>query len=177
MDRTPHRREKLAKTFKADRIDALLVATVTNVSYLTGFTGDDSTLLLGRNRAIVISDGRFTTQLAAGMPGLELHIRPVGQPMNEGIADVVGKLGLHRLGFESAAVSVADYEALQEKLPSVELVGLKDRVEALRVIKDEDEIAAIREAIGFAERAFAMLRAGLRARRPRRTSPTRWRAT
>ena len=42
------------------------------------------------------------------------------------------------------------------------LVGTTDRVETLRQIKDEDEIAAIREAIGFAERAFAMLRAGLR---------------
>ena len=35
-------------------------------------------------------------------------------------------------------------------------------VEALRQIKDEAEIAAIREAIRFAERAFTMLRAGLR---------------
>ena len=38
-----------------------------------------------------------------------------------------------------------------------------DRVEALRQIKDEAEIAAIREAIRFAERAFTMVRAGLRA--------------
>ena len=42
------------------------------------------------------------------------------------------------------------------------LVGLTGTVEALREIKDESEIAAIREAIRFAERAFAMLRAGLR---------------
>ena len=84
MDRTPHRREKLAETFKADRVDALLVATVTNVSYLTGFTGDDSTLLLSRDRAIVVSDGRYTTQLAQECPGLEVHIRPVGQPMIDG---------------------------------------------------------------------------------------------
>ena len=60
-------------------------------------------------------------------------------------------------------MSVADFETLKEKLPGVEWVGLKDRVEALRAIKDKDEVAAIREAIGFAERAFAMLRAGLRA--------------
>ena len=42
------------------------------------------------------------------------------------------------------------------------LVGLRGKVEALRAVKDEEEIAAIREAIGIAERAFAMLRAGLR---------------
>ena len=75
---------------------------------------------------------------------------------------MVGKLGARRLAFEAAALSVADFEALREKLPTVELRASADRVEALRAIKDEDEIAAIREAIDFAERAFAMLRAGLR---------------
>ena len=59
-------------------------------------------------------------------------------------------------------MSVADFEAWQEKLPSVAFVAVQDRVEALRMVKDKGEIAAIREAVDFAERAFAMLRAGLR---------------
>jgi hypothetical protein len=56
-------------------------------------------------------------------------------------------------------VSVADFEAWQEQMPSVSFVAVKDRVEALRMVKDKGEIAAIREAVDFAERAFAMLRA------------------
>jgi Xaa-Pro aminopeptidase len=44
----------------------------------------------------------------------------------------------------------------------VALAGLAGQVEALRQIKDDQEVAAIREAIGFAERAFALLRGGLR---------------
>src|SRR3954470_15998761 len=100
MNRTSNRIEKLRKSLKADRGDALLVASVTNVSYLTGFTGDDSTFLLTAKRAIVISDGRYTTQLAEECPNLEIHIRPVGQPMTDGIAQVVGKLGLKKLALE-----------------------------------------------------------------------------
>src|SRR5439155_15084521 len=46
--------------------------------------------------------------------------------------------------------------------PGVSLVGVRGWVEALRRIKDEDEIAAVREAVRCAERAFAMVRAGLR---------------
>jgi len=162
MDRTPQRREKLGRTFKADRIEAFLVSSVANVSYLSGFSGEDSTLLLTRNGAIVLSDGRYTTQLQQECPGLEHHIRQVGQLMVDAIAEVVDEIGVHRLGFEASSMSVADFETLKEKLPGVEWVGLKDRVEVLRAIKDKDEVAAIREAIGFAERAFAMLRAGLR---------------
>ena len=40
MDRTPQRRERLRAGLKTDRLDALLVASDTNVRYLTGFTGD-----------------------------------------------------------------------------------------------------------------------------------------
>ena len=61
-----------------------------------------------------------------------------------------------------ASLTVADHEALAAAVPSVALVGLTGQVEALRQIKDESEVAAIREAIRFAERAFQMLRAGLR---------------
>src|SRR5512135_621253 len=162
MDRTPRRREKLARTLKVERADALLVLSAANVRYLTGFTGEDATFLLTRGRPIIISDGRFTTQLQQECPDLEVDIRLVGQTMSAALVQVVKKLGIHRLAFESAALTVADFEALKEALPAVEFVGVKDRVEALRAIKDKEEIAAIGAAIDAAERAFAMLRAGLR---------------
>jgi Xaa-Pro aminopeptidase len=147
---------------KTDRVDGLLVVSVSNVGYLTGFTGDASALLLTRDRTLMISDGRYTTQLAQECPDLEVHIRPIGQELIPGIAAVVEKLGLGRLAFESAFVSAADFLTLKEKLAGVDLRGVTARVEALRAVKDRDEIAAIREAIDIAERAFAMLRAGLR---------------
>src|SRR4051812_6977258 len=59
MDRTSQRRERVRRALKTDRVDALLVVSVSNVTYLTGFTGDSSALLLTRDRALVISDGRF----------------------------------------------------------------------------------------------------------------------
>lgn len=162
-DRTRTRREKLARTFKADLVDALLVSNPTNVRYLTGFTGEDAVLLLTRKRAVVVSDGRFTTQLAQECPALEAHIRPVGKNLTEAIATVAVGLAVRRLAFEATALSVSAYEALREKLPAVEFAGVSDRVEVLREVKDRDEVAAIREAIDYAERAFAMLRNGLRA--------------
>ena len=76
MNRTSNRIEKLRKSLRADRADALLVASVTNVSYLTGFTGDDSTFLLTPTRALVISDGRYTTQLQQECPDLEPERKP-----------------------------------------------------------------------------------------------------
>ena len=71
-------------------------------------------------------------------------------------------MGLTRVGFESSHCTVADHQALALAAPGVALVGVTGQVEALRQIKDEGEIAEIRQAVQFAERAFQMLRAGLR---------------
>jgi Xaa-Pro aminopeptidase len=162
MDRFHSRRENLRATLESDDIAALLVTAPTNVSYLTGFSGDSSVLFLGRERELIISDGRFTTQLAQECPGLEAHIRLPGEEMIAALARILETIGPRRVGLEATSWTIAEYESICEAAPTVSFLGVKGRVEALRQIKDEDEIAAIREAVRFAERAFTMLRAGLR---------------
>jgi Xaa-Pro aminopeptidase len=162
MDRFLARRERVRGLLKADELDVLLVSAPSNVSYLTGFSGDSSVLAVGRDRDVVISDGRFTTQLEQECPALEASIRLPGQEMHTAIGQVVGSVGWCRIGIESTSWTLAEYEALRGALPGVALSGVQGRVESLRQIKDELEIAAIRQAIDFAERAFTMLRAGLR---------------
>lgn len=161
-DRAALRRLSLVQSLPDDDVEALLVSSATNIGYLTGFTGDSSALLVWNDRAIIISDGRYATQLHQECPDVEAHIRPVGQPLWAGIAEVVGGLGLRRLGFETAELTVADFEDLRDALSTVQWQGLTGQVETLRLIKDESEIKAIRAAVVSAERAFAMLQAGLR---------------
>ncbi len=139
-------------------MDALLVSSSTNVRYLTGFSGESSVLVLGREADRIISDGRFTTQIEQECPGLEAHIRLPGQDLIPTIARLVASLGIRRLAFEAGALTVAEHLNLRGALTGVSLIGVEGRVEALRQIKDEDEIAAIRAAIRCAERAFTMLR-------------------
>ena len=133
-------------------MDGLLVVSESNVRYLTGFTGDSSALVLTRDRAVLVSDGRYVTQLEQECPELEVEVRAIGQPLVQAVAGLVEKLGLARLAFEAAALSAADFLTLKEKLTAVELRAVTGRVEALRAIKDRGEIAAIREAIDIAER-------------------------
>ena len=160
--RTAARRETLARRLKSDEVQALLVTNPTNVRYLSGFSGEDAVLLVARDRVLILSDGRFTTQLGLECPEIEARIRPIGELMTETIAKTVAGLGIRRLAFEAPALSVAEFEALRDQLPTVSFRAVIDRVEALREIKDREEVAAIRAAIDQAERAFAMLRNGLR---------------
>jgi Xaa-Pro aminopeptidase len=162
MDRFFSRREKLRAALKRDEIDALVISAPSNITYLTGFSGDSSVLILGRAQDLIISDGRFATQIEQECPCQEAHIRLPGQEMNVAIAHDLQTKGLRRVALEASSWSIADYEALRAAAPTVSFNGVNGWVEALRQTKDEDEIAAIRQSIRYAERAFTMLQAGLR---------------
>jgi Xaa-Pro aminopeptidase len=156
------RREQLARALAEEGLDALAITNPVNVSYLTGFSGDSSVLVLSRVRTLLVSDPRYTGQIAEECPGLATHIRPAAQKLPEAVAGVLTGLGCRGVGFESAALTVAELETLRGLTPAVDWKGAPARVERLRMVKDPSEVAQIRAAIDVAERAFAALRALLR---------------
>ena len=162
MDYPALRRSKLVDTLAGEGLDAILVGGTANVSYLTSFSGDSSYLVLGREGALLVSDGRFTQQIAEECPGLPAHIRPTGQTLYQATAEVLGQSRYRAVGFEAAHVTVAEMETLRELAPAISWKGVRDAVEQFRVLKDASEVAQIREAIAIAERAFAALRVFLR---------------
>jgi len=161
IDRFASRRDKLVRNLRAAEADALLVTNPTNVRYLTGFSGEDSYLVIGANLTVLISDGRFATQIAEECPGLEAEIRSPRETILEAVARVVRKASLHKLAFESEATSYAQFEKLSARVKSVEKIPLADPVETLRLIKDAGEVEQIREAVRQAERGFDVLRASI----------------
>src|SRR5438067_2415394 len=114
LEYTESRRQRLRQVLSDESLDALLVSSPCNVSYLTGFSGESSYLVLGRDRTLLVSDGRFTQQIAEECLGLEAHIRPPSQLLSAAVAEVIGKLGLRSVGFEAGHLTVAEYETLGE---------------------------------------------------------------
>jgi Xaa-Pro aminopeptidase len=161
MDPFLLRRQRLIQMLGDEGLDLLLVTNPVNVSYLTNFSGESSYLLLGRDRTLLVSDGRFTEQIAEECLGLEAHIRPPAQPIHAAAGEILDQLGVRSVGFESGHLTVGDFETLRSAVPAIDWKPAADRVEQLRTVKDESEIVQIREAIRFAERAFAMFRAML----------------
>ena len=158
------RRDKLRRLLKDKSLAALLVTDERNVTYLTGFTGDSSYLVVrqGGGGGLLITDQRYTQQLAEECPGLELAVRAPGAGQADFTGDTLNRLAPATLGIESDAMSVGMHEKLREKLEATQLAPTENLVESLREIKDEGEIAAIREAARIAERAFAVIRHSLR---------------
>ena len=160
--RFEQRRDRLWKLVKEKGTAGMLVTDEVNVTYLTGFTGDSSYLLLTADEAIVLSDPRYTEQLGTECRDVELEIRRPGTQLTEILPKVVVKAGCSSLAFEADSVTVALHKELGEKLTATQFVPTSGLVEQLRQIKDKAEIEEIRAAISLAERAFAVVKAGLR---------------
>ncbi len=162
MEFVSPRRDRLKSQLVEEGLDALLITNPVNVTYLTGFSGESSVLLVSRERDLLISDARFTEQLAEECPGLPTHIRPPTKRPLETIAEILQQLGVRQIGVESSAITLAEAESLRQLVPAGSWKGSTNRVEQLRMVKDPSEVEQIREAIAIAERAYAAFVALLR---------------
>jgi Xaa-Pro aminopeptidase len=161
MSSFDNRRKKLRTLLKESEADALLVTNFTNVTYLTGFTGDDSFLLVTLDGEVLITDPRYTTQLEQECPGLRLEIREPGVTMLQGVAAAIKRAKISKLGLEGSSATLSFERSLAKELPKLKIVVTESRVERLRLIKDKDEVAATRVACQQAKRAFDVVRASL----------------
>ncbi|UOZ02510.1 Xaa-Pro peptidase family protein [Amycolatopsis sp. WQ 127309] len=143
------RRAALRDSLTDAGLDALLVTDLLNIRYLTGFTGSNAAVLLyagGDGKTLFCTDGRYTTQAAAEVPDLETVVdRASAAALVKGVAKD------WKVGFESQHVSVEEYEDLRKH---VELTRTPGLVERLRLVKDEAEVEALRQACAAADRAL-----------------------
>jgi len=159
-DRHAARRKKLLRIVRREKLDALLVIGEANVSYLTGFTGDSSYLLLGPDHELIISDFRYVTQLSEECPGLQTSIRTSEVKLHEATIAVLAASGVKRLGVEGHLMSLELHGQLTEKLEGIDFVPQNSVIEnELRAIKDATEIAELRDAVGLAARGLEFLKA------------------
>jgi Xaa-Pro aminopeptidase/Xaa-Pro dipeptidase len=137
----------------------LLVLNAHSIRYLTGFTGGDGALMVGGDGPVLLVDGRYATQARDEAQGTEIF---EFKNRIDGIVAVALRSGAGAVGFESPELSVEEYLKLQEKLPGVELRPLSGGFLLLRAVKDEGEVAWIREAARIAGEALASVREMIR---------------
>ena len=147
-------------------MDAVLVTRARNVTYLTGFTGDDSALLLTRGQGALITDGRYTEQAAQETRGIEIVRRRRGLMAAAGRR--AARAGVARLGIEAHAMTVAQRDELAGAAPHAAIISMGKAIEGQRQIKDADERRRIEEAVRVAEQAFARIRPAVRPGRTER---------
>lgn len=146
------RRSRLAVRLAELELDALVVTRLPNVRYLTGFTGSNGQLVLGREGAVFLTDGRYEAQAGHEVPDLER--RTYRDEAAVHLARACADLGARRVGFEREGLTYGGWQRLAEAASPAELVPTERLVEDLRRVKDPDELARIERAQEAAEAAF-----------------------
>ncbi|MGH3241318.1 MAG: M24 family metallopeptidase [Spirillospora sp.] len=157
------RRRRLAALVAARDAGALLVTRLVNVRYLTGLDSSRAALLVPADGpAVLATDGRYAGTAAQVCPDVPLL---VGRFVNEALTERAAADGHRRLGFEAHDLTVEQHTALSALAAKagVEMTPLGHLVEDLRLVKDEDEIALLREACAITDRAFASVLPEIRA--------------
>ncbi len=133
-------------------VDFILFLNLCNIRYLTGFSGSDGALLLGRERGWFLTDSRYTTQAAAEVAGVEIVEY---RSKLEGVTSQLKECGARRVGFEAEHTTVAFYRSLGEGVPEVNLLPIGAELENLRLLKDAREVGLLARTAEIASAALS----------------------
>ena len=164
-DARPRRLAALADGLTAAHVDGLLVTSLPNIRYLTGFSGSSALLFVTSRDIVLITDFRYQTQIAEEVGDLaRITIEP--QSLWTGLWQQLGQLPYVEVaGFESAHLLHRDFQRLLEADARCQWRPTLDLVETLRERKDEREVGLIEAANGIAtralERTLPQVRAGM----------------
>lgn len=140
----------LLDKIRADVVDALLITKPANVTYFSGFRGDSSALIVGKNFRRFITDGRYIEQARREVKNFALVEHSEG--LYKKIVEEIKSLGCKKIGVEGLVMTVAQHAYLLKEISSVELKSVE--VDTLRQVKDAAEITQIRRACKIADDAF-----------------------
>ena len=131
---------------------AFLVTNGTNVRYLCGFESSNAALVVDSDRAVLLTDGRYV-EAAQAIENVE--VVQAERDLAKDLAERLAGLTPGPVAFEAAHVTVATHATLAGS--GVELSPSTGVVEALRAVKDEAELDAIRRAAAILDEALVLL--------------------
>jgi Xaa-Pro aminopeptidase len=160
------------RTLETLNLDALIVTAPANIRYLTNHAGSAGTLLATAGAMHLLVDFRYQEsvrllQVSAGACPT-LKVWPVPASYDEALLGCLVETGISAAGFEAGHLTVARHDWLLRTVAARRLAltlrPTERVVEQARVIKDDGEVATLREAARrltpVARAAFEMVRAG-----------------
>ena len=136
-------------------LDAMLITSEPGERYAVGFLGEGFVLVTG-DSSQYSTDGRYIEAARNQVTGAEVVLTSREHSHLALAREFIQAHRLKRVGFESGAVSVDQYQRWQRELsPSCELIPAQELLDSLRFSKDEEELSAMRQAQQITDEAFS----------------------
>lgn len=145
-------------------VPAIFVSDILNVRWLCGFTGSTAFCVVTPDRALFLTDGRYTIQAQQEVQDFEVNTFGPPTTWNQHLGAAFQQAGVSTLAFETSA-KYAQVEDWRAAFPKVEWTPLDGLLSDLRMIKTSDEIEKIKAACRLAdatmEHAVRLLQPGI----------------
>jgi len=141
----------IRRRLNGKKINCLLVTKPANVTYATGFLGDDSWAVITKGRVYLLTDSRYIEQAQKECSSCSIIQR--ADSLAQAVAKLVKKLKSVRTVTIEKSTSLADFEAVKKNI-KVRLKSVANIIESVRSSKDGSEIAAIKTAGSIAAQAL-----------------------
>lgn len=157
MNKTTNSEERITRItskLTALCVEGILFFDMKNIRYLTGFTGSDGVLFTGEKENILLVDGRYVTQAKQEVTDCDIIEY---RDKVDGLATLISDHNMKIIGFESSALTCDTYLKLKNRLNDVTLEPLSEEINAIRAVKDIQEIDCIRKAASIASQALQFI--------------------
>ena len=144
--------EKIAAKLKERGLDAMLVTSAPGEFYAMGFHGE-GVAFITPDKTWYYTDSRYIEAARDLITGAEVALPPKGTGYRKLVAELVKENSVVKLGFEEQYMSVASHTAWTKNVEA-EFIPASELITELRMVKDADELAAMKEAQRITDEAL-----------------------
>jgi len=156
MSTTPffiHRIQKLHQRLETFKSETMLVTSLPQLQYLSGFTGSNGIGIVLRSGAILVTDYRYASQARDQAKGWDVVIT-TGDLIDELKKKKILRSGM-RVAFDENTLVYSRFAKLRQNFPGVKFIPVGMVIEEIAAVKDDDEISKIRKATEISDKVFA----------------------
>lgn len=155
------RAARLIEAMHLNEHEAVLVHDPSNMFYLSGYTGE-GLVLVAKKVCAIITDFRYTEQAEKQAPAFTVEATDKDRRESAVVAELCRAHGLDTIYYEDNYLTVRGFGILQKSVPGAEWKSLAGEPQRLRQLKDEEELALIREACRITGDAFERMLGSIR---------------
>ena len=144
--------EKIAGQLAGHGLDAMMITSAPGEFYAAGFRGEGVAVVTA-DKTWYYTDSRYIEAANQLVTGAEIGMIETGVTYRQLVEAIVKKAGIKHMGFEENYMSVAEFNLWRADV-TAELIPASDILDQLRMVKDEDELAVMREAQRITDEAF-----------------------
>ena len=151
------RLNKLKKILRSGEKTPYLITDLSNIRYLTGFTGSYANLIVDDKKSYIISDSRYEEYINTLInKSTEFLLQKAD--LNSTIKNLLKKIKRKKLYLEEHSLTLAAFGLMKRQLRGVKIIPSGNEVNIIRMVKDVHEINLLRKAAEITDKCFKHIR-------------------